>query len=209
MLRNARLLIDVSPKKESRQRGSSAILPNHPLRIVDAQKNQERKTHDEDDRNGHSSPRRLSDTVSVDADICVLGAGISGTAAAIEAARLGRRVVLADAATSLGGQAVGSIIGTIIGLYSHGKNAYQITHGLADELIAELTASGALLRRHSTRTGTITFQYDVVQLGRWIEQKVHDARVQTLIGATLTDVDFANRRLRSLKFATRFGPGRR
>jgi hypothetical protein len=150
--------------------------------------------------------RSQADTTSIDADICVLGSGITGTAAAIEAARLGRRVVLVDAATSLGGQAVGSIIGTIIGLYSHGKSAYQITHGLADELIAELTASGALLRRHSTRTHTITFQYDVVQLSRWIEQKVHDARVQTLLGATLTDVDFAQRRLRSLRFATRFGP---
>jgi glycine/D-amino acid oxidase-like deaminating enzyme len=30
----------------------------------------------------------------VEADICVLGAGISGTSAALEAARLGRRVVL-------------------------------------------------------------------------------------------------------------------
>ena len=150
--------------------------------------------------------RRGQDSaVSVDADICVLGAGMSGVAAAIEAARLGRRVVLADAAPALGGQAVGSIIGTIIGLYSHGKDAYQITHGLADELIAELTESGALLRRHSTRTGTITFQYDVVQLGRWVEQKAHDAGVQTLIGATLTRANFAERRLQTLEFATRFG----
>jgi glycine/D-amino acid oxidase-like deaminating enzyme len=143
---------------------------------------------------------------AIDADICVLGAGISGLAAAIEAARLGRRVVLADAAPALGGQAVGSIIGTIIGLYSHGPDAHQITHGLADELIQELTASGALLRRHSTRTGTITFQYDVVELGRWLERKVHAAGVQTLLGATLTGVTFEQRTLRGLEFATRFGP---
>lgn len=149
--------------------------------------------------------RGTHDAISVDADICVLGAGISGVAAAIEAARLGRRVVLADAAPALGGQAVGSIIGTIIGLFSHGADAYQITHGLADELIAELTATGALMRRHSTRTGTVTFQYDVVQLGRWVEQKVHEAGVQTLIGATLVDSEFKDRRLRSLRFATRFG----
>jgi hypothetical protein len=142
---------------------------------------------------------------TVTTDICVLGAGISGVAAAIESARLGRRTLLVDAAPTLGGQAVGSVIGTIIGLFSHGKNAYQITHGLADELVAELTAAGALSRRHSTRTGTVTFQYDVVQLGRWVEQKVHDAGVQTLIGATLTDAELADRRLRRLTFATRFG----
>ena len=123
----------------------------------------------------------------------------------IEAARLGRRVLLVDAAPALGGQAVGSIIGTIIGLYSHGRDAYQITHGLADELIRELTATGALSRRHSTRTGTVTFQYDVVPFGRWVEQKVQDAGVRTLIGATLTDAAFDERRLRHLTFATRSG----
>jgi hypothetical protein len=141
----------------------------------------------------------------VGADVCVVGAGISGVSAAIEAARLGRRVVLADASPAIGGQAVGSIIGTIIGLFSHGKDAYQITHGIADELIEELTASGDLLRRHSTRTGTVTFQYDVMQLGRWMERKLEAAGVNSLLGATLTDVDFSDRRLERLRFATRYG----
>jgi len=149
--------------------------------------------------------RESAAPVVVEADVCVLGSGISGVTAAVEAARLGRRTVLVDAAPVLGGQAVGSIIGTIIGLFSHGKDAYQLTHGLADELVAELTTEGALSRRHSTRTGTVTFQYDVVALGRWVERKVHDAGVQALIGATLTDAEFSGRRLRALAFATRFG----
>jgi hypothetical protein len=144
--------------------------------------------------------------IVVNADVCVLGSGISGITAAIEAARLGRRTVLVDAAPALGGQAVGSIIGTIIGLYSHGKDAYQITYGLADELIAELTSEGALSRRHSPRTGTVTFQYDLVPFGRWVERKVEEAGVEILLGATLTHAEFANRRLRRLEFATRYGP---
>jgi len=150
--------------------------------------------------------RAASREVAVDADICVLGAGISGVSAAIEAARLGRRVIIADAAPALGGQAVGSIIGTIIGLYSHGADAYQITHGIADELIEEMTASGNLLERRSVRTGTISYQYEVMQLGRWMERKIHDAGATPLIGATLTGVDFADRRLERLRFATRAGP---
>ena len=59
---------------------------------------------------------------TVTADICVVGAGIAGVSAALEAARLGRRVVIVDAAPALGGQAIGSIIGTIIGLYTHGPS---------------------------------------------------------------------------------------
>ena len=137
-------------------------------------------------------------------DVCVLGAGIAGVSAALEAARLGRRVVLVDAAPALGGQAVGSIIGTIIGLFTHGERPYQITHGIADDLIRDLTAEGSLHRRVSM-TGTITFQYDEVRLGRWIEQQMEGAGVQALVGAVLTDVTFEEGRVRHVEFATRFG----
>src|SRR6185295_17744013 len=141
---------------------------------------------------------------TVEADICVLGAGISGVSAALEAAKLGRTVVLVDGAPALGGQAIGSIIGTIIGLYTHGPQPYQITHGIADDLIADLTAEGSLHRRVSM-TGTLTFQYDEVRLGRWIEKKVEDAGIHAIVGAVVTDVAFKNRRVEYLEVATRFG----
>jgi hypothetical protein len=144
---------------------------------------------------------------TVTADICVVGAGIAGTSAALEAARLGRRVAIVDAAPALGGQAIGSIIGTIIGLYTHGPEPYQITHGIADGLIADLTAEGSLNRRVSM-TGTITFQYDEVRLARWIEQQVEAAGIQVLVGAVMTGVVFENRRLRAIELATRFGAAR-
>jgi hypothetical protein len=127
--------------------------------------------------------------------------------AALEAARLGRRVVIMDAAPSLGGQAVGSIIGTIIGLYTHGPAPFQITRGIADDLIADLTAEGSLHRRASM-TGTITFQYDEVRLARWIEKQVEAADIQVLVGAVMTGVTFEGRRLRSVDAATRFGAAR-
>lgn len=149
--------------------------------------------------------RGISSPAVVQADICILGAGISGISAALEAARLGRRVVLVDGAPALGGQAIGSIIGTIIGLYSHGPKPYQLTHGIADELISELGQIGALYWRQSARA-TFTFQYDVIQLSRWIERKVEEAGIEVLLGAILTEVVFANRRVQRLQFATRFGP---
>ena len=148
------------------------------------------------------STRAPSRTVT--ADICVVGAGIAGISAAIEAARLGRRVVIVDAAPALGGQAIGSIIGTIIGLFTHGPDPYQITHGIADDLIADLTAEGSLNRRVSM-TGTITFQYDEVRLARWIEQQIEAAGVQVLVGAVMTGVVFEGRRLKAIELATRFG----
>ena len=151
-------------------------------------------------RTVHRGPQR--DIKTVKADICVLGAGISGVAAALEAAKLGRKVVIVDAAPAIGGQAIGSIIGTIIGLYTHGPEAYQITHGIADDLIKDMTAEGSLLRNHHW---TVNFQYDEVRLSRWMERKIQEAGVTAVVGAVLTDVSFKNRRVEHIDFATRFG----
>jgi len=141
---------------------------------------------------------------SLSADICVVGAGISGVAAALEAARLGRTVVIVDASPALGGQAIGSIIGTIIGLYTHGPKPYQITHLVADDIIRDLEAEGSIYRRKSM-TGTVTFLYDEVRLGRWMETQIDKAGVTSIVGAVLTGVAFADRRVRHVEFATRFG----
>jgi glycine/D-amino acid oxidase-like deaminating enzyme len=104
-------------------------------------------------RSVHRPGTRAVTTVS--ADICVVGAGISGVAAALEGARLGRKVVIVDASPALGGQAIGSIIGTIIGLYTHGPKPYQITHLVADDMLRDLEADGSIYRRKSM-TGTVT-----------------------------------------------------
>ena len=158
------------------------------------------KTHIIDTRSVRRDNAR--DLRTLKADICVLGAGISGVAAALEAAKLGRKVVLVDGAPALGGQAIGSIIGTLIGLYTHGPKPYQITHGIADELIADLDAEGSLV---TYRNITVTYQYDELRLARWMERKVQAAGIQAVVGAVLTDVGFANRRVSHIDFATRFG----
>jgi hypothetical protein len=151
-------------------------------------------------RNVRRPDRR--DVKTVTADVCVLGAGISGVSAALEAAKLGRKVVIVDGAPALGGQAIGSIIGTLIGLYSHGPKAFQLTHGIADDLLRDLAAEGALLRMHRS---TVTFQYDEVRMARWMERKIEEAGVQAIVGAVLTDVKFENRRVKYVEFATRYG----
>ena len=144
------------------------------------------------------------ETKTIVCDICVVGAGIAGVSAALEAARLGRTVVIVDAAPALGGQAIGSIIGTIIGLYTHGSTPYQITHLVADDLIRDLDAEGSLYRRKSM-TNTVTFLYDEVRLGRWMETQIARAGVTSVVGAVLTNVAFAHRRVQHVEFTTRFG----
>jgi 2-polyprenyl-6-methoxyphenol hydroxylase-like FAD-dependent oxidoreductase len=146
----------------------------------------------------HDGPVR-----DIGADVCVIGAGISGISAALEASRLGLKVALVDSLPVLGGQAVNSIIGTICGLFSNGPNGYQFTHGIADDILRDLGAIGALHYRRGPMTTVV--MYDEVALSRWIEESVRMARITTVLGATLLGVDRDGRRVRSIRLASRYG----
>lgn len=139
------------------------------------------------------------------ADLCVLGAGIAGTSAALEAAALGRKVLLVDGLPALGGQAVNSIIGSFCGLYSNGPAAsrVQLTHGIADAILRDLGAKGAL--HHNAGPMTTVVYYDEVALARWVEQKVLHAGITVLLGAVLRNVVMEGRRIVELELATRYG----
>ena len=137
------------------------------------------------------------------ADLCVAGAGISGVSAAIEAARLGKKVILMDGLPSLGGQAVNSIIGMIVGLFGNGPKGSQLTHGIADDLIRDLGATGDL----EIRMGGVSPNafYNEVALGRWVERKVLELKITPLLGAVLRGARMDGRRVAELEVATRYG----
>src|SRR6187551_2014574 len=143
--------------------------------------------------------------VRVSADICVLGAGIAGVSAALEAARLGRKVALVDALPALGGQAVNSIIGTFCGLFANGTHGVQLTHGIADDILRELGAQGALHYRRGGPSNTTVVMYDEIALSRWIEETIRKANVTVLLGAVLRNVVRDGGRVRAVEFATRYG----
>ena len=115
-------------------------------------------------RSGSGGPLR-----KVEADICVVGAGIAGVSAAIEAARLGRKVVLIDGLPALGGQAVNSIIGTFCGLFSNGTHGYQFTRGIADDILDTLGKNNEQLYYRNGPLTTVVY-YDEIALGRSLPQ---------------------------------------
>jgi len=150
-------------------------------------------------RNSAATARQIG------ADICVVGAGIAGISAALEAARLGRKVALVDGLHALGGQAVNSVIGTFCGLFSNGYHGYQLTHGIADGILHDLGAQGALHYRHGGPSNTLVVQYDEVALARWIEEQVRAAGITVLLGAVMREVKRHERRIRAIELATRYG----
>ncbi|WP_314173199.1 FAD-dependent oxidoreductase [Streptomyces winkii] len=139
---------------------------------------------------------------SLGADVCVVGAGVSGLSAAIESAQLGRDVVLVDSLPVLGGQMVNSLIGLFCGVFGNAPAYRQLTHGMFDEIFDSLGPAGDL---HFNRGHTITVSYDEVALGRWVERRIRELGVRVVLGASITGVERDGRRIREVAFATRFG----
>lgn len=145
-------------------------------------------------RSSHEHVRRRA------TDVCVVGSGAAGISAALESARLGKRVVLVDALPALGGQIVNSVIGTIVGLFSNDDR--QLTHGIADDILRDLGSQGAIAYQ---RTHTMIVLYDEVALARWIERAVRDEEIIPLLGATMRHVHREGERVAALEFVTRYG----
>ena len=137
------------------------------------------------------------------ADICVVGAGIAGVSAAIESARLGQRVLLVDSLPALGGQAVNSIIGMIVGAFGNGPNGKQLTHGIVDDILRDLGSQG----QAEIRMGGVSpnIFYNEVALGRWVERKIMELKITPVLGAVLRRVRMDGSRLSALELATRYG----
>jgi len=148
--------------------------------------------------------RTSSAPQQVGADICVVGAGSAGVSAALEAAKLGRKVVLIDGLPTLGGQMVNSIIGTFCGLFANGTHGVQFTYGMAEDVLRDLEkVPGQIYRRHGPVT-TVVY-YDEVALGRWVEEAVRKAGITVVLGAVLRNVNMEGRRVKSIDLATRYG----
>jgi hypothetical protein len=138
----------------------------------------------------------------ISADVCVVGAGIAGLSAAIESARLGRRVVLVDSLPVIGGQMVHSLIGLFCGVFGNAPGYAQLTHGVFDDIFRDLGTTGDL---HFQRGHTTTVYYNEVALGRWLETTVRELRIQTMLASVLRGADVSGGRVRSILLASRYG----
>ncbi len=77
-------------------------------------------------------------------DVCVVGGGAAGVAAAVGAARLGLDVLLVEKYGFCGGATVAGLSGTICGLYSSGDKPEQIVFGFAGEFHEALQKAGGV-----------------------------------------------------------------
>jgi hypothetical protein len=142
-------------------------------------------------------------TPAYQADICVVGSGAAGLSAALEAALLGNSVILVDAAPQIGGQAVGSALSTICGLFSNAPVPTRLTHGVMDDMFENILASGdATLRRVR---GTYIFNYMVNSWMRWAEDQILSLGITPIPGAIVRAVEKKAGNIEALYITSRFG----
>jgi hypothetical protein len=139
-------------------------------------------------------------------DVCVVGSGAAGLSAALEAWQLGLKVVLVDAAPQIGGQAVGSALSTICGLFSNAPIPTRLTHGVMDDMLEQLITMGdATLRRVR---GTYIFDYVPNAWMRWAEDQIVSSDIIPLPGAIVRGLDQKDGVIEALSITTRFGDAR-
>jgi len=140
---------------------------------------------------------------SLDADVCIVGAGTAGVSAAVEAARLGLSVCLVDGLPQIGGQSVNGLIGTLCGFYSSDAPPCQLHYGFAGDVLAGMEAAGALSFRAGR--GTLIALYDEHQLSAQYSAQLLQQGVQVILGALVTQVEHTGRRIRGVQLQTRYG----
>ena len=91
----------------------------------------------------------------------------------------------------------------ICGLFGNGPNGRQLTHGIADDILRDLGATGDV----EVRMGGVSpnVYYSEVALGRWVEKTILAHRITPLVGAILRRVRMDGRRVKALEIATRYG----
>lgn len=118
-------------------------------------------------------------------DLIVCGAGPGGTAAAIAAARLNKRVLLIDCAGCLGGYLTSALMG--IALDMPGKG------GLPREIVNALTA-----KNRAQWVDAASYTYDIEAMKLLLETMARDAGVDVLLYTRVTDVKMENGRIAAI-----------
>ena len=128
---------------------------------------------------------------SIDVDVAVAGGGAAGVAAAVTAARQGRKVALVERYGFCGGGAVAGMSGTVCGLYaasaSVASGPRQVVFGFADEFVRLLASRGGLTA--PVRYGkTWTRVHDPLMWRETADHLLREAGVQVFYHATVTRV---------------------
>jgi FAD dependent oxidoreductase len=145
--------------------------------------------------------------VIADVEVCVVGAGSSGSSAAIAAARTGASVLLVDRLPFLGGTST-AVLDTFYGFFTPGERSLKVVGGVADDVVAALQELGPVLTRPNTYGAGAGVTYLAEHLKVVWEGLVTGAGARPLLHAMVQAADVRDGHVESIVVATRGGLAR-
>ena len=138
-------------------------------------------------------------------EVVVVGAGSSGSTAAIAAARTGAATLLVDRLGFLGGTST-SVLDTFYAFFTPGRSPRKVVSGIPDEVVARLRAEDAAFERPNTYGAGTGITYDPEVLKRTWDALAIEAGADVLLHAFVIGarVD-GDGRLASIDVATKSG----
>jgi hypothetical protein len=140
-------------------------------------------------------------------DVVVLGGGPAGMAAAVAAARAGRKTLLIERYGFLGGMGTAAGVTNFCGLHAnvHG-HIRQVVRGVADELLQRIDRLGGLNQPHALFGKTVAQAYDTAAYKIAADDLLLAAGVEVLFHALAAGVVMdGTRRVQALLVETKSG----
>ena len=140
-------------------------------------------------------------------DVVVLGGGPAGMAAAVSAARAGRKTLLVERYGFLGGMGTAAGVTNFCGRHANGHGQIrQVVHGVADELLQRIAALGGLNQPHALFGKTVAQAYDTAAYKIAADDLLLSAGVEILFHALAAGVLMDGpRRVQALLVETKSG----